>query len=394
MRRHPNERLVCQASVLIAEKGSLTMGGLPVRQAIIDTGAHHVLIGKGLANQLKLDVSGRTIERGILLMTAEGGEPKWMPKTRRPVEVVLLPGTEKECCIRLQCGVSESEDYDVLVRMELLYRIGATICTWQEKVLFRVQYWDPESSVGTLLVRFVRQEPREAYQAQRKDLTEELEDWPWERYEEEYERRIERRTLGQGLPDLKEWVNRVQALNVPICILELYGGIGTGLAAVLRAGCMVKKWIHVERDPAVRQMARHYAELLREEYPDQMWEDALPYESESEVHDVRDISERVMESWGQIDLIIAGWECQGYSRAGEGLGMEDARGASFRDLRQVLEMVEQRQGEVAYIMENVDLAEDKREPVKRAFEEIVGVLGRGVPADAAQLGSRAHRPRR
>ncbi|CAI7833637.1 unnamed protein product [Closterium sp. NIES-53] len=282
MRRHPNERLVCQASVLIAEKGSLTMGGLPVRQAIIDTGAHHVLIGKGLANQLKLDVSGRTIERGILLMTAEGGEPKWMPKTRRPVEVVLLPGTEKECCIRLQCGVSESEDYDVLVRMELLYRIGATICTWQEKVLFRVQYWDPESSVGTLLVRFVRQEPREAYQAQRKDLTEELEDWPWERYEEEYERRIERRTLGQGLPDLKEWVNRVQALNVPICILELYGGIGTGLAAVLRAGCMVKKWIHVERDPAVRQMARHYAELLREEYPDQMWEDALPYESESE----------------------------------------------------------------------------------------------------------------
>ncbi|CAI7911866.1 unnamed protein product, partial [Closterium sp. NIES-53] len=347
MRRHPNERLVCQASVLIAEKGSLTVGGLLVKQAIIDTGAHPVLIGKGLANQLKLD-----------------------------------------------CGVSESEDYDVLVGMELLYRIRATICTWQEKVLFRMQYWDLESSVGTLPVRFVWQEPREAYQAQRKDLTEELEDWPWERYEEEYERRIERRTFGQGPPDLKERVSRVQALDVPICILELYEGIGTGLAAALRAGCTVKKWIHVERDPAVRQMARHYAELLQEEYPDQMWEDALPYKYESEVHDVRDISERVLESWGQIDLIIAGWECQGCSRAGEGLGMEDARGASFRDLQRVLEMVQQRQGEVAYILENVDLAEDKREPVKRAFEEIVGVLGRGVPADAAQLGSRAHRPRR
>ncbi|CAI7844974.1 unnamed protein product [Closterium sp. NIES-54] len=230
MRRHPNERLVCQASVLIAEKGSLTVGGLLVKQAIIDTGAHPVLIGKGLANQLKLD-----------------------------------------------CGVSESEDYDVLVGMELLYRIRATICTWQEKVLFRMQYWDLESSVGTLPVRFVRQEPREAYQAQRKDLTEELEDWPWERYEEEYERRIERRTFGQGPPDLKERVSRVQALDVPICILELYEGIGIGLAAALRAGY---------------------------------------------------------------------------------------------------------------------LAEDKREPVKRAFEEIVGVLGRGVPADAAQLGSRAHRPRR
>ncbi|CAI7916406.1 unnamed protein product [Closterium sp. NIES-54] len=247
MRRHPNERLVCQASVLIAEKGSLTVGGLPVRQAIIDTRAHHVLIGKGLTNQPKLDVSGRTIERGILLMTTEGGEPKWMPKTRRPVEVVLLPGTEKECCIQLQCNVSELEDYDVLVGMELLYQVGATICTWQEKVLFRVQYWDPESSVGTLPVRFVRQEPREAYQAQRKDLTEELEDWPWEKYEEEYERRIERRTLGQGPPDLKERVSRVQALDVPICILELYGGIGTGLAAALRAGSQVGSRAHRPR---------------------------------------------------------------------------------------------------------------------------------------------------
>ncbi|CAI7917773.1 unnamed protein product [Closterium sp. NIES-54] len=59
MRRHPNERLVCQASELIAEKGSLTAGGLPVKQAIIDTGAHNVLIGKGLAKQLNLDMPER-----------------------------------------------------------------------------------------------------------------------------------------------------------------------------------------------------------------------------------------------------------------------------------------------------------------------------------------------
>ncbi|CAI7851725.1 unnamed protein product, partial [Closterium sp. NIES-54] len=210
-----------------------------MKQAIIDTGAHHALIGKGLAKQLNLDLPGRLIERGILL-TVKGGQPKWMPRTKRPIEVVVLPGTEKECCIQLQCGVSDSEDYDVLVGMELLYRVGATICTWQEKVLYHVQYWDPESAVGTLPMKFVKQEPWEAYQAQKKD----------------------------------------------------------------------------------------------------------------------------------------------------------PRGATFRDLKRVLEMIQKKQGEVLYILENVDLAKDRREPVRQAFEEIVEVLGRGVPADAAQLGSRAHRPRR
>ncbi|CAI7761210.1 unnamed protein product [Closterium sp. NIES-54] len=55
-------------------------------------------------------------------------------------------------------------------------------------------------------------------------------------------------------------------------------------------------------------------------------------------------------------------------------------------------MVHKKRGEVLYILENVDMAEDCCEPVKRAFLEIEEAVGRGVAADAAQLGSRAHRP--
>ncbi|CAI5458358.1 unnamed protein product [Closterium sp. Yama58-4] len=47
--RHPKERMVCQPSVLTIEKGAITVGGVTVAQAIIDTGAHHILVGKGLA---------------------------------------------------------------------------------------------------------------------------------------------------------------------------------------------------------------------------------------------------------------------------------------------------------------------------------------------------------
>ncbi|CAI7836720.1 unnamed protein product, partial [Closterium sp. NIES-54] len=199
---------------------------------------------------------------------------------------------------------------------------------------------------------------------------------------------------GWRVTDLKERVSKTWCLDGALYILELYKGIGTGLAATLKAGCFVGRWIYVERDPIVRKMARHHTLKLLEEYLKQMFITAIPTKEEVTMHDVRDIIEQVLEKWGPIDLVVAGWECQGYSRAGEGRGMEDPRGASFRDLERVLRTLQQKEREVVFILENVDMADDKQEPVKRAFEKIQVVLGRGVPVDAAQLGSRVHRPRR
>ncbi|CAI7859113.1 unnamed protein product [Closterium sp. NIES-53] len=199
---------------------------------------------------------------------------------------------------------------------------------------------------------------------------------------------------GRQSTNLKERVCRTWCLEGSLCILELYGGIGNELAAALKAGCFVGRWLHVERDPVVRKMARNYALKLLEEYPQQMLITTIPLEEEATVHDVQDIAEQQLEAWGPIDLVVAGWECQGYSRAGDGRGIKNPWGASFRDLTRVLRLIQKREREVVFILENVDMADDHREPVRRAYEEITEELGRGVPIDAAQLGSRAHRPRR
>ncbi|CAI7926729.1 unnamed protein product [Closterium sp. NIES-54] len=132
-----------------------------------------------------------------------------------------------------------------------------------------------------------------------------------------------RSVKGEDPPSLKERISRVWALESALCVLELYGGIGTGLAAALKAGCFIRKWEHVEKDHMVRRMARHHALKLLEDYPQQMLSTAIPAEEEATVDDVRDITEEQLEKWGQVDLVVAGWECQGYSRAGEGRGMED-----------------------------------------------------------------------
>ncbi|CAI7732417.1 unnamed protein product [Closterium sp. NIES-53] len=134
--RHPKERMICHSMVLVATKGSVVVGGIPVDLAIIDTGSHHVLIGKGLVEQMQLHEEGRLRERGFSVMTAEGGEPKWLPCTWQTVEIVLKPRERDKCRVKLTCRVTQSEDYDLLMGIRLLYAIGATICTWQEKVIY------------------------------------------------------------------------------------------------------------------------------------------------------------------------------------------------------------------------------------------------------------------
>ncbi|CAI7874169.1 unnamed protein product [Closterium sp. NIES-53] len=275
--RHPKERMVCQPSVLTIEKGGITVGGVAVAQAIIDTGAHHFLLGKDLAQRLELDQPNRLITQGIMVMTAEGGEPKWMACTRMPVEVILRPGTKDECRIRMRCGISPSEDYDLLIVMELLYRIGATICTWQEKVLYSAQYWRDDGPVGTLPVHFVKREPRGAFQARMAEMDEQLEDWSWKQFVLERELRKVKEERDERPLALPPRLTDMGRLQEPLTIVEIFGGIGTGLAAALKAGgcSQVKKvrryWQNGESDPVLKLDHPSQFHCNEPELPQEAW---------------------------------------------------------------------------------------------------------------------------
>jgi site-specific DNA-cytosine methylase len=45
--------------------------------------------------------------------------------------------------------------------------------------------------------------------------------------------------------------------------LELFGGIGSGLVAVLQAGLKIKCYIYVDMDEAARQVAKRHSRRLR-----------------------------------------------------------------------------------------------------------------------------------
>jgi hypothetical protein len=49
-----------------------------------------------------------------------------------------------------------------------------------------------------------------------------------------------------------------------ICVLDLFGGINTGLATMFQAGILVWKYLYVERDETAKKVSsRHLALLMR-----------------------------------------------------------------------------------------------------------------------------------
>ncbi|CAI7769995.1 unnamed protein product [Closterium sp. NIES-54] len=322
--RHPQERLACQTSVLLLEKGAMEVEGEKVKTAIIDTGAQSVMLGKGMAERLGLLAPERHVKKGMLVMTAEGGEPKWMPCTRTPIEVTLLPGGG---------GARDQNPHEV---------------------------------------RNLR--PKRAYQAVEGPPPVEQGGPPG---------------LG-GAPRMKRMDKPQQQSDwqQPIHLVELFGGIGAGLSTVVRNGIAVRRWTYVEKEPVVRRMAEHHARKLQAEYPELLSERVIREAMGGMTHDVKEISEAEVVSWGHVDLLVAGWECQGVSWAGKGKGEGDQRTRLMEELFRILEWLQERQGRVAYLLENLDLEGDSREPIRLVRDRIRGQLGEGVSCDAARMGSR------
>jgi hypothetical protein len=105
-----------------------------------------------------------------------------------------------------------------------------------------------------------------------------------------------------------------------------------------------------------------------------------------------------LEALGPIDLVVAGWPCQGSSAAGKGGGLDDDSSGLFTELVRVIGILQglhRQWGQpLGYVIEHVAAGFDRRLPkVREHYAAAPGLLGPKVVFDAAQVGSRAHRLR-
>ena len=97
--------------------------------------------------------------------------------------------------------------------------------------------------------------------------------------------------------------------------MEIFGGIDTGLAAVLEVGITVRRYIHVDNGYTANRAVRHHIQQLLLRYPVQLSASAILECYGQLPQDVTMISDEDLRRLGHVNLIIAGWPCQGHSRA-------------------------------------------------------------------------------
>ena len=117
-----------------------------------------------------------------------------------------------------------------------------------------------------------------------------------------------------------------------IILVEILGGIGTGLAAMLEAGITVRRYIYVDNGYTANRVVQHHTQQLLLRYNVQLSASAILGCCGKLPHDVTIINDEHLKRLGLVDLIIAGRSSQGHSRARTGQSLDDLRSSLFADL--------------------------------------------------------------
>ncbi len=104
------------------------------------------------------------------------------------------------------------------------------------------------------------------------------------------------------------------------------------------------------------------------------------------------IQKKHMELLGFMDLIISGWECQGFSTTKFGKGLSDTKFSLFTDMVQLITWVQSISPTLGYVIENTPSWLEQREKVQH-YTLVKHYLGKSLLLNVAQGGSYAHRLR-
>jgi hypothetical protein len=182
-------------------------------------------------------------------------------------------------------------------------------------------------------------------------------------------------------------------LSEGICVLDLFGGINTGLVIVLQVGILIRKYLYVEKYETARRVSLCHLALLVWRYPELLPRSAIRGYHRALPSDIALLGAQDLARVGPIDLVIVGWPCQGHTRAGRGEGLHDPRSPMFWEMLWVLCHFQTHHAHApSNILENVPLLGDTRSHVMASVHEIWSWIGPAVFLDATRVGSHAHRP--
>lgn len=126
-----------------------------------------------------------------------------------------------------------------------------------------------------------------------------------------------------------------------INVLSVFDGMSCGQIALKKAGVKYDKYYASEID-------KYAIKTTQKNYPDTI-----------QLGDIQKIDEEILDSLGEIDLLIGGSPCQGFSFAGKMLNFEDVRSKLFFEYVRIKEYIKPKY----FLLENV--------PMKKEHEKVI-----------------------
>ena len=127
-----------------------------------------------------------------------------------------------------------------------------------------------------------------------------------------------------------------------IVVFDLFLGVGTTLLSLLQTRTKVSHLDSVETSPIAREVEQESWAGFVTEYPQLCSRDTFRQSHGAIPNDAQLIREDVCAALPRVDLITAGWECQGHCRARQGKSLQYPRSILFFDLVRIITLCQQK----------------------------------------------------
>jgi len=127
-------------------------------------------------------------------------------------------------------------------------------------------------------------------------------------------------------------------------VLSLFDGMSNGQLALKNAGIKVDKYYASEID-------KYAMSVTRKNFPDTIF--------------IGDVTKINGEDFKDVDLVIGGSPCQGFSFAGKNLNFDDPRSALFFKYAEILSTIQKYNPDVKFFLENVKMKKESEEVITK-----------------------------
>jgi hypothetical protein len=265
-------------------------------------------------------------------------------------------GTHQELCLQVRCLVTNATSYDVFIGQEALFPPGFAIDNWFEHAYYRVDWETNGHHLGyipldlhgnhnpmahhcllkeTHTISYIQQASHEWIKGDEEEIayaqaTESLRMIPvdiqhgqevLQRFKAAQEPLVNALSSFENMESHDELIKPILRQLITwtppkegITLVKFFGGIGTGLEALLQSGMVVQRYFYVDIDPIARQVVTSRMMKLTAKFPQQFAITAWKASFTFLPSDIQLIQKKHMELLGPMDLIIAGWSVKDFQQ--------------------------------------------------------------------------------